>query len=273
MPTTHAEEALLQLRGRVDDVLRTFLAGRRQDLARIDPAAAPLADEIARLVQAGGRRVRPAFVYWGFRAAGGSDGAPILDAAAALELLHTMALIHDDLMDHAETRRGVPASHVVVGVSEAILAGDLAAVFADQLLLRSGFAPVRLLAAQGRYHRMRVEMAAGQYLDLTGASSDPHHVAALKGGSYTVTGPLLMGADLAGGGTPIVTRLGRYGEPLGRAFQLLDDLRDGEAAEGVTRGVAEALVEEAVAALDADVLGAEATGALTALARLVGTTT
>lgn len=269
---TRRVEDFVVFRVRVDEVVTGFLEERRRELRGIHPASVALVDEIERLVRAGGQRLRPAFVYWGYRAAGGSDGPEVLRAAGAVELLHTMALIHDDLMDDTPTRRGVPASHVAVGDAVAILAGDLAAVFADQLLLESGVPASRLLAAQARYHRMRLDMAAGQYLDVAGVVADAHHTAALKGGAYTVRGPLLLGADLAGGAPPVLDALARFGEPLGRAFQLLDDLRDGEAADGVTRAATGALVAEAVAALDPETLGGEATEALGSLAAMVGAT-
>ena len=168
--------------------------------------------------RAGGKRIRPAFCYWGYRAAGGADGEPIVRAAAALELLHTMALIHDDLMDGSPSgaaarhrapagrsrraREGSPATPSAFGESGALLAGDLAAVLADRLML-----DVRLPAASagrarsGRYHQMRTDMALGQFLDLAPSRrSEPSaRIAALKGGSYTVEGPLLVGAALAGG--------------------------------------------------------------------------
>lgn len=266
---TEPAHAIEDVRARVDEALDVFLRAHRAALVTIHPDTEALVLEIERLVRAGGQRLRPAFVYWGFRAAGGADGDEIVRAGAAIELLHTMALIHDDLMDGTVERRGVPASHVAVGEPVAILVGDLAAVLADQLLLESGIAPERLLAAQARYHRMRIEMAAGQYLDVTGADADAHHAAALKGGSYTVAGPLLLGADLAGGTPPAVTVLAAFGEPLGQAFQLLDDLRDGDAATGVTRGTADVLMNEALAALDAGAIGEEAAAALAALARLL----
>lgn len=272
------------LRERIDDVLREELQARRQELAWIDPGAADPLDEIVRLVEGGGRRVRPAFCYWGFRAAGGADGEPILRAAAAFELLHTMALIHDDVMDGATERRGLPSSHVVLaaaaaargsaepgrlGTAVAVLAGDLAAVLADRMLLDAGFAPERLVAALDRYHRMRVETAAGQYLDLTGVTIDPHRLARLKGGAYTVEGPLRVGAALAGGTDAVDAALRRYGEPLGQAFQLLDDLRDGDAANGVAPRDVARLVEQARAALDPGVLDPLVVAALSEMADLV----
>jgi geranylgeranyl diphosphate synthase type I len=208
---------LVLLHDRVDRTLEGFLLERREELAAIEPAAAAALDDVIALVRAGGKRLRPAFCYWGFRAAGGPDGEPIVRAAAALELLHTMALIHDDVMDDSPERRGEPATHVRrarelratgaldperVGRSVAILAGDLAAVLADQLLGEAGFGAERLVEAQREYHRMRMAMAAGQYLDLVPGSSGPR-AARLRGAAYTVEGPLVVGgAAPPGGGAP-----------------------------------------------------------------------
>jgi geranylgeranyl diphosphate synthase type I len=272
---------LESLKDRVDDALTTFLTARRQELEWIDHRATTPIDEVIRLFRAGGKRLRPAFCYWGYRAAGGADDARIVRAAAALELLHTMALIHDDVMDGAMERRGRSTAQARqtraaarrgasdperVGTAVAILAGDLAAVMADELLLGSGFPPDRVTAALERYHRMRTEMAVGAYLDVTGMEADARRLAFLKGGSYTVEGPLLVGAALAGAPVQVVARLERYGEPLGEAFQLLDDLRDGDAASGVSGRDARKLIAEAKDALDPDVLRPEAVAALGHLA-------
>ena len=104
--------SLADLRDRVDATLDGFLATVAAELRDADPSSAPIVEEILRLLAAGGKRLRPACCYWGFRAAGGADGVPIVRAAAALELLHTMALVHDDLMDEAIRRRGAPSVHV-----------------------------------------------------------------------------------------------------------------------------------------------------------------
>jgi geranylgeranyl diphosphate synthase type I len=273
------------LQDRINDVLRSFLSARRQELAWLDPRATEPIDEVIGLFEAGGKRIRPAFCYWGFRAAGGLHGEAILRAAASLELLHTMALIHDDVMDGSAERRGRPTVHARqaeaaarrgqadperIGTAVAILAGDLASVLADQLLLESGFPPVRLAAALERYHRMRTEMAAGAHLGVIDAEADARLLAALKGGSYTVEGPLQIGAALAGATVLVATRLERFGEPLGEAFQLLDDLRDGDVTPGATMIDANKLIAEAKDALDPDVLEADAIQALGLLADLVG---
>jgi geranylgeranyl diphosphate synthase type I len=284
-------ETFVDLRRRVDDVLEGFLAACAEEAGPIDPREAMPLEEVRRIVGAGGKRLRPAFCYWGHRAAGASDGGAIVRAAASLELLHTMALIHDDLMDGSPRRRGVPASAphlaaeaerlrlpvepIAFGRSAAILTGDLAAVLADRLLLESGFDPLSLTRASAHYHRMRTEMAAGQFLDVAGLAREPaaaRRAASLKGGSYTVVGPLLIGAALAGGPDGVHDALARYGEPLGTAFQFLDDLRDGEGAHGASAGDVRDLVGEARAALDPAVLAPEAVAALGALALLVGAT-
>ena len=276
------------LRARVDATLAAFLDARRDEVEHLDPAARPLVDEVRRLVEAGGKRIRPAFCYWGFRAAGGEDGEAIVRAAASLELLHTMALVHDDLIDGAKERRGVPSTAVWFseraseleapgdpgdfGTSTAILVGDVSAVWADGLLLASGFSPGVLVPALGVYHDMKERMAVGQYLDVGGAAGDPEvarRAASLKGGSYTVEGPLLIGVALAGGSPAVTERLSRFGRPLGEAFQLRDDLEDGEAAAGVTPETVNGLVAEAKAALDPDLLSAESSRALEDLAGMV----
>jgi geranylgeranyl diphosphate synthase, type I len=283
------------LRVRIDTALTGFLDARRDRVERLDPAALPLVGEVRRLLDAGGKRIRPAFCYWGFRAAAGQDdgdaGAAIVSAAAALELLHTMAIVHDDLIDGAKERRGVATTAVWFseradelgargeregfGQAMSILVGDLAAVFADRMLLESGFPPAALARALAVYHPMREDMAIGQYLGLSRVDSSvrdqkvAHRVADMKGGSYSVNGPLLIGAALAGNSQRVSECLSRFGRPLGEAFQLRDDLEDGEAATGVNRETVNSLVAESKAALDPDVLDAESIAALRRLADMV----
>ena len=142
--------------------------------------------------------MRPAFCYWGFRAADGRDDGPageaIVRAAAALELLHTMAIVHDDLIDGAKERRGVPTTEVWFaehaaerdilgdpsehGRSMAILVGDVCAVWADELLDGCGFDAEAVARARIRYDEMRVGMAVGQVLGAGGAAGDPRSPAA-----------------------------------------------------------------------------------------------
>lgn len=252
------------VRSRVDVVLAAELGQRRTELAALDPSAAVLIEELERLVGAGGKRLRPAFCYLGYRACGGTDGEPIVRAAAALELLHTFALVHDDVMDEAALRRGVETTHVrfarrfaggsaARGRSAAVLVGDLAAVLAEALFRASGFPPERMGEAFERFDRMRLEMAAGQYLDLLGAArgdlASAEHVAELKTGSYTVEGPLLIGAALADAPGELEAALLAFGRPAGEAFQLRDDVLDLEAPAGAAERV-QGLVSQALRVLE-----------------------
>lgn len=285
MPTTSAAAALETVVPRVDAVLERFLRDRRAEAAALDPASTEPIDEIRRLVDAGGKRLRPAFCYWGYRAAGGLDGDVIWQVGAAIELLHTMALLHDDVMDGDEQRRGEPTAHVRqaglaadrgqrdpdrVGVGVAIVAGDLAAAFADDLFTTAGIAAERWGAAASRFHRMRLELAVGAYLDVARVGADVRTVAHLKGGGYTVEAPASIGAAVAADDPAVDAALARFGRPLGEAFQLLDDLADGDAPAGASRDEAMAKVEAAKAALVTGTIDAEAAEALRSLADLVG---
>jgi geranylgeranyl diphosphate synthase type I len=284
----HGPPGAATLRERFEDELFAFLDARRRDAQLLDERAVILVDEIRRLMEAGGKRLRPAFCYWGYRATGAPDDARIVRAGAALELLHTFALIHDDLIDGSDERRGVPSSSrnleqaglarglpdpARFGTSAALLAGDLAVVLADQLLLDSGFGPEILGRALAGYHEMRVEMAAGQVLGLL--VHDPvdereaRRIAALKGGLYSVERPLLLGAALAGGSAGQRAVLSAFGRPLGEAFQLRDDLVDDPATSPVGKETVNALVGDARAALDPRVLDPEAIRALASLADLM----
>ena len=221
-----AAGSLERLREEVDRELHSFLDERRQALVE----AAPLIDEIRRLIDSGGKRIRPAFCYWGHRAATGKHSPLAVRAAASLELLHTFAIVHDDIMDSAEERRGVPTVHVERGVNVALLAGDLALVLADALFVGSGFSPEEVAGAFGLYSRMRQQVIAGQYLDLELAEEhevseqQARWVAVLKSGRYSVEHPLTIGAVLGGASATLQAGLAGFAAPLGEAFQLRDDL-------------------------------------------------
>lgn len=263
------------MRDAVDAEVAEVLVDAGRAVEALDRRGEVMVAELRRLHAAGGARIRGVLVLLGHRAGGGADGPAILAAAAAVELLHLMALIHDDVMDDADERRGVASVHrsfaeatgsAATGRSLAVLTGDLSAVLADRALDGSGFAPERLAAARDRYDEMRMAMAAGQYLDLTGGGP-AERVAALKGGVYSVEGPLVLGATLAGASEDVLAALSAYGEPLGLAFQVRDDVRDGDALAGDVDLAA--LGEQAVAALRG--LPAEVTAALEAFAREVTT--
>jgi geranylgeranyl diphosphate synthase type I len=225
----------------IDGVLEGFLDERRQDAAAIDPRLGEVVDELKATVGSGGKRLRPRLVLWGYRAGGAEVDEPILRAAASLELLHTFALIQDDVMDRSATRRGRPASHVTLaaqasreparfGESAAILLGDLALIWADRLMVEAGFTAERLQAALGIYNALRTEVTLGQYLDVLLAHGDrPSEEDALrvnryKTATYTVQRPIQLGLALAGAAPETIDAVPPFAVPAGIAFQLRDDL-------------------------------------------------
>lgn len=237
----------------VESTLAEFLNGQVAALVDIDPALGHFARTTRDLVLAGGKRLRPTFAYWGWRGIVGvrEPVEPVLPALAALELMHTFALTHDDVMDDSATRRGRPTAHRIFaaqhdaagrrgdpdgfGTTSAILAGDLCLVWADQLLARAALATATLFAVRACYDRMRVDAIAGQYLDVLGEAEPGAWsverallVARHKTASYTVQRPLQFGVALAGpgdaGNAVVDEAYQRYGIAVGEAFQLRDDL-------------------------------------------------
>ncbi len=233
------------LRARVHKHLDAFLTQQCELLDRVSPDLVPLTDALGDLL-AGGKRLRPAFCYWGWRGAGGADCEDALIAAASLELLQGCALIHDDVMDASDTRRGMPAAHrrfgtlhrgaewhgssESFGVGAAILLGDLCLVWADELLMSCGLSLESLQRGKVVYDEMRTELMAGQYLDLLeqarggGSVERAMLVVRYKSAKYTIERPLHLGAELAGAGAELVAVYSGYGLPLGEAFQLRDDV-------------------------------------------------
>ena len=239
-------EACRGLARRVEAELERFVDEQRAEVGGRGAGIEALFDELDRVLGAGGKRLRPVFCCLGHRTARSEVDDRCVRAAAALELLHTFAIVHDDVMDRSSTRRGKPASWLhledthrraswigdpaAYGLAAAILAGDMALVLADRALLRSGFPQERLAPALARYDRMRVEVVAGQYLDVLAAhrgevgEAEARRIAVLKSGGYTVEAPLQIGAILGGADGTLLEVLGRYGVALGEAFQLRDDV-------------------------------------------------
>ena len=212
------------LRQRIEDYLARFLTAKAEELRD----ASDLVELIRGVVRSGGKRIRPAFCYWGYRTAGGHDDDRIIAAAASLELLHTFAIVHDDIMDRSDTRRGMPAVHAVHGDAVAILAGDLALTFADAAFIGSGFEGRDMQRGLAAYLKMRERVIAGQYRDLTApADISLDHaldIAASKSGNYSVLEPFQIGALLGGGELTPPSFAEEFGQAVGLAFQLRDDI-------------------------------------------------
>jgi geranylgeranyl diphosphate synthase type I len=225
----------------VDRRLQAFLDAELRRWTGLDPALAEPIAALEELMAAGGKRLRPALCHLAFVGCGGRPDDPVVaDAGAALEFLHSFALIHDDVMDGSDRRRGRRSVHRSFsdlheamgwkgegrrfGEGVAILVGDLAFVYADCLMEGANS------AARQVFDQLRIELQVGQYLDLVATSrKDPDYglaqrISVYKSGKYTVERPLHLGAALAGRFDEAAAALSDFGLPLGEAFQLRDDL-------------------------------------------------
>ena len=243
-------DCLTSVQKQVEAVLDPFLSRESERWAAVDPRLGEAVDLLATMVRAGGKRLRAAFCYWSWfgvmSSRSGADPTPaeterILDICAAFELLQAFALIHDDIMDDSATRRGEPTVHTTqanrltsdgwqgeprrYGEGVAILVGDLAHVYADQFI---GMASEQ---TRSMWDNLRIELNLGQYLDLRSAAAGDLDattaamVSSFKSARYTIVRPLQLGASVASPLPPqLENQLERFGMPLGRAFQLRDDL-------------------------------------------------
>lgn len=243
---TGAAEA--QFRREVDQVLDFFVSTRL-------PSFTPLGEDVLAFVRAahdfvtGGKRLRASFCRAGWLAKGGSDCDPtMIEAAAAIELLQGSALVHDDLMDDSDTRRGRPSVHrdfqarhvrdgrvgdpAGFGRSTAVLMGDLLLSWSNEMLVSAALEVDRTAGrtAIGIYDTCKAEVAAGQFLDVTAQTrpdvsvEEAMLVVRYKSAKYTVERPLQIGAALAGADEQLLHGLSDVALPLGEAFQLRDDV-------------------------------------------------
>lgn len=242
--------------------LTTFLDDQQPALAAMGDELDPVL-QMARDLLSGGKRLRPAFCVWGYVAAAGlptDEQAALVTAAASLDLLHVSALVHDDVMDGSDVRRGQPSAHrqletahaaagwvgdpVAFGRAGAILLGDLLLMWSAELLQRAGLPSPSLARGLPVVEAMRTEVTGGQFLDIVAqavpltppgdgdaaaagldhALQQANRVVEYKSARYTVRRPAQLGAALGGGDDALHAALGAYGSPLGRAFQFRDDV-------------------------------------------------
>jgi geranylgeranyl diphosphate synthase type I len=240
-----APASLAEIAARVEARMAALFDSETARWSSVDGGIREPLVALRRLVEAGGKRLRPAFCSWAFVGAGGDPEDPrLLDAAAALELQHVSAIIHDDVIDDSPRRHGAETIHRDFarrhgaegwrgedrrfGEGAAVLVGNMAAAYADQLLAGAPAAAIRVFAD------LRLEVNIGQYLDLSATAEDDVdparalRICRYKSARYTVERPLHLGAALHGD-EALQTRAGplsAFGEPLGIAFQLRDDLLD-----------------------------------------------
>ena len=234
-----------QITAEISREISSFLDHQTRILEGIADDLLPVGEAIKDFLE-GGKRLRPRFAITAYQACGGTDIGTAIKAVTSLEFLHACALIHDDVMDGSETRRGKPAVHhqfanfhrqeqfhgnsESFGLSSAILLGDLCLVWADQSLHSAGLTTEQILHVQPIYDEMRAELMAGQYLDVLeqaiGASNLERslRVARYKSGKYSVERPLHFGSAMAKSDSETLRVFSDFGLPLGEAFQLRDDI-------------------------------------------------
>ncbi len=225
VPTVKAE---------IDTRLQGFLDAAIDDAKGRGAEIVEMMAAVSDLCMRGGKRLRPALVVAGCRAASVSiELEPALDTGVAVELLQAYFLIHDDWMDRDSVRRGGPTVHEYlskrfrsrrIGNASAILAGDCALGLSTDALARIEVDAPRVVRLFSCFAQMQLDAIHGQQLDIVGRPRDVEALYALKTGSYTVRGPLRLGAILAGGSPRLLSALDRYALPVGIAFQLRDDL-------------------------------------------------
>lgn len=239
--TPHAE-----VRAHVDAGLSEFLDHTATTLRGISPVADRLLAPLTTFT-AGGKRVRAVLLWWGYELAGGRDIRAVAAAAGSVELLHAAALVHDDIIDESETRRGHPSVHArfrdqhtrtgmagdaeLYGTSAGIIAGDLCLALSQELFDSAGFANTP--TTRSAHAALRRDVMLGQFLDVElQAAHIPRaelraradEVLTHKTAQYTVVQPLVLGAALADADPHLLTALADFGLPLGRAFQMRDDV-------------------------------------------------
>ncbi|AYA26857.1 geranylgeranyl diphosphate synthase, type I [Rhodococcus rhodochrous J3] len=234
----------------MEDSLRQFFTSRSDLVDSVGGGYRQAVDTLEAFVLRGGKRVRPRFAWTGWLGAGGDptgpDAAAVLQACSALELVQAAALVHDDIIDASTTRRGFPTVHVEFteqhrsagwhgrseqfGESVAILLGDLALVWADDMLHSAGLDPATVARVVPAWAAMRTEVLGGQYLDIANEVAADESVEAatrvnrFKTAAYTIERPLHIGAALAGADDDLIDAYRRFGTDIGLAFQLRDDL-------------------------------------------------
>jgi len=235
----------------VETELRDFLGANAASISEIGAPVADAVEHLRDFVLGGGKRIRPTYGWVGYTATVGAsdqaeDPAAVLRAVSSLELIQACALIHDDIIDASDTRRGKPTVHRAIsaehsrsgwhgdsdtyGENVAILLGDLALAWADDMWRYSGVSEEALQRAAEPWRGMRSEVIGGQILDISleASNSESEEMAnavnRYKTAAYTVERPLHLGAAIAGADDATIAALRGYGHDIGIAFQLRDDL-------------------------------------------------
>ena len=240
------QATLRDFKARLDPKIAAYFDGTIDKARRDDGLIVEALEHVKTMTLAGGKRLRPAFMYYGYIAAGGSDRERLLDTTIAVELIHMFLLIHDDIIDRDALRHGVPTLHERYrawgkrylnlknpehfGDSIALIVGDMLFAFGNDIIFTSGFPEKNLYAALSRMQKIVSQTVVGQardiYIEYRGTATTQEILAMYekKTARYTVEGPLHLGSLLAGGTPELAAALTRYALPIGIAFQIQDDI-------------------------------------------------
>lgn len=245
-PYMQIEAELKAFKGRLDPKIEAYFDSVIADVAKEDQLVADAIGNAKDIVLAGGKRLRAAFMYYGYLGAGGTEEEKILDASISVELIHAFLLVHDDIIDRDEIRHGVPTLHcryaefaekhfsgndtVHFGESVALILGDMLHAFGNDIIFRAAFPPERVLRALSRLQGIVSSTVIGQardvYIEYMRKASEEEILGMYrnKTAKYTVEGPLHLGAILAGASEDLYGKISAYAIPLGTAFQIQDDI-------------------------------------------------
>lgn len=232
---------------RLDVYLQKYFDQKIAKAGKTDPLAEEAVKMIADFTLAGGKRIRPALIYYSYLAAGGSEEEKIIETSMSIELTHTFLLIHDDIIDKDSKRHGISTIHerykeigqkissrkdpMHFGNSMAMLAGDMAGAMANEIIFNSAFSPKTIIKALDKLQEIVYRIVPGEMLDVVletrGEASEEEVLKMYEGktSSYSFEGPLHLGTLLAGEfSQEVLEKYSTYAMPLGKAFQIRDDI-------------------------------------------------
>lgn len=241
-----AIELLKNFRKKFEPVLREYFDEKMRQAGEIDSIAEEAVDMIRDYTMSGGKRIRPAVLYYGYLAVGGEDGEKIMKASMSMELLHSFLLIHDDIIDKDASRHGTATIHERYkkigqkynlakngdhfGNSMAIISGDMAASMACDILFNADFPAETIIKALDKLQKIVFVTIPGEMIDVImshkGEATEKQILKMHEGKTarYTFEGPLHLGTILAGGDDAYLEKFSAYALPLGKAFQVKDDI-------------------------------------------------
>lgn len=244
--SVEAQDELKILKERLDEKIGAYFDTAIERADKEDRLVADALRYSRKLMLSGGKRLRAAFMYYGYISANGKEEEKILDAAISIEFIHAFLLMHDDIIDRDDLRHGVTTLHRYYadmgkrffphkdtehfGNSMAIIVGDMLGAFGNDIIFRSDFSNDLKFQALSKLQDIVSYTVIGQardvYMEYQGEATEEEILAMYrnKTAKYTVEGPLHLGGILAGASQALLDGLTAYAIPLGIAFQIQDDI-------------------------------------------------